>query len=52
MKRRLILLTAALLVVAAAPAAIAGEVPSTYDAALAAAAETGTPVVLDFFTEW
>ena len=52
MNRRFLPLAAALLAIAVAPAALAEDAPLSYDAALARAAETGAPVVLDFFTEW
>jgi hypothetical protein len=55
MNRRAIPVAAVLLTLAALPAAWAGtgsDSPDTYEAALARSAETGQPVVLDFFTEW
>jgi hypothetical protein len=52
MNRRIMPVAAIFLATALAPAALAGDAPQTYDAALALATETGKPVVLDFFTEW
>lgn len=52
MNRHIIPWLTVLLVVALASAALAEDPPLSYETALARAADTGTPVVLDFFTEW
>ena len=51
--RSFALLVSALMLIVAAPVAIAaGDAPGSYEEALAQAASSGKPLVLDFYTEW